>query len=221
MWTDDENLEAQLSIRLISREIQSVTTDDKLSTNQPENLEQMPSSDIRASCPHVLSDGSICKQCLQARENSLSAPSQLYLVRALHDAGPPGLPISEAMVGLSTSVTESMLIIPQDILKMDPQTLLQILPTLTEATPPLAYVLGYDQARIVSAFHLSEWTVQVTSPAADSSQTRPKLVFPRRWLDIYGRVIESVWTMALRTVAGAFMYRPSMSEVRDRSTAYG
>lgn len=100
----------------------------------------------------------------------------------------------------------------QDLLNVDSQILLSIVSELTQATPPLAYVLGYDQARIVSVFHLHEWTVQVTPPTTQK-QAQPTLVFPRRWLDIHGNMIESFWKMALRTVVGAFIYRPTMSEV--------
>lgn len=97
---------------------------------------------------------------------------------------------------------------------MDAGAMRQALGILNKTSPPLVYALGYDQPRIVSAFELGEWTVKVTSSVPSTNQTNFKSVFPRRWLDIHGSMIENIWTMAVRTIAGALIYRPGINEVR-------
>ncbi|CAE6398352.1 unnamed protein product [Rhizoctonia solani] len=120
------------------------------------------------------------------------SPTDGSLMEAIDRGGPDGTPIAEAM----------------DRCQLKSPS---VLTALTKASPPHAYVLGYDQARIVSTQHISEWAIEVAG-VDEASQTEPKLIFPRRWLDIYGNMLEDVWTMCVRAVTGAFMYRPCVSE---------
>ncbi|KAF8687602.1 B-block binding subunit of TFIIIC, partial [Rhizoctonia solani] len=124
------------------------------------------------------------------------APTDRTLREAVDNSGPYGLPLGEAV----------------DKCHIDsPAALL----ALTRANPPHAYILGYDQARIVSAKYLSDWTIEA-SDGGEANQTESRLIFPRRWLDIYGNTLEDVWTMSARVVIGAFVYRPCMSETTLR-----
>ena len=43
---------------------------------------------------------------------------------------------------------------------------------------------------------------------------RKSMVFPRRWLDIYGRKLDEMWEAALRAVVGQILLRPGISQVR-------
>ncbi|CAE7225830.1 unnamed protein product [Rhizoctonia solani] len=131
-------------------------------------------------------------------DNSDKPPVDRLLMDAIDDAGPVGLPVKQMM----------------DVSVVDSAATLAI---LTKANPPHAYALGYDQARIVSAQYLSDWAVEITWGNDEPSQTESKFIFPRRWLDIYGNMLEDVWTMAVRTVTGAFMYRPCMNELTLRT----
>ncbi|KAG8858551.1 hypothetical protein FRB96_005223 [Tulasnella sp. 330] len=85
---------------------------------------------------------------------------------------------------------------------------------LTSGPMPLLFWTGYSYPILVSCEHLRSWTV-----ASRPSTTNPvPMVFPRRWIDIHGDVIERVWKSALRSVAGWVYNRPgiSVSELRTR-----
>ena len=49
---------------------------------------------------------------------------------------------------------------------------------------------------------------------AGEEAARKALVFPRRWLDIYGRKLKEVWEAAVRAVLGLVLLRPGISQVR-------
>ncbi|CUA70965.1 Titin [Rhizoctonia solani] len=128
--------------------------------------------------------------------------SEGSLMNTIDGAGPAGLTVKQMMdtshINLPLTLT-----------------------ALTRANPPHAYVLGYDQARIVSAQYLGDWTVEAASRAGETNQNESKFIFPRRWLDIYGNMLEDVWTMVIRTVMGAFIYRPCMNQLALRSRFQG
>ncbi|KAJ3936613.1 MAG: hypothetical protein NXY57DRAFT_885326 [Lentinula lateritia] len=71
--------------------------------------------------------------------------------------------------------------------------------------------VGYNNTLLVSSAHAASWTVALS----DSPLIR---VFPRRWLDIFGKKVIDVWEAALRAVIGAIVFRPgiSQSELRWR-----
>ncbi|EUC63046.1 B-block-binding subunit of tfiiic protein [Rhizoctonia solani AG-3 Rhs1AP] len=129
-------------------------------------------------------------------------PSEGLLMDAIDNAGREGLSMKQIM----------------DIPNVN---LLPTLAALTKANPPQAYALGYDQARIVSAQYLSDWAVEAASGNEEATQTESKFIFPRRWLDIYGNMLEDIWTMSIRAVTGAFMYRPCMNELALRARFQG
>ncbi|KAG9123889.1 hypothetical protein FRC07_013608, partial [Ceratobasidium sp. 392] len=116
----------------------------------------------------------------------------------------------ESDVPLDVSVAQAA--VKHEIYNMDDAALLGALATLTQTSPPLAYALGYDQARVVSASVLPEWIVQTVQFRSNSNGSKFNMVFPRQWLDIYGNLLEDIWTMATRSLAGSLMYRPSINE---------
>lgn len=84
------------------------------------------------------------------------------------------------------------------------------------AAAPLAYWTGYAAVVLVSAGAIRPWTVTVyNTESADSpgSAERKSMIFPRRWLDIYGRKLSEVWEAALRAVLGLVLLRPGISQV--------
>jgi transcription factor C subunit 3 len=78
---------------------------------------------------------------------------------------------------------------------------------LTSAEKPLCYWVGYNHPVLVSWRHVRDWTVSIPSP-------KPKLIFPRRWINIKGERIEEIWNAALRAVIGTLIIRPGISLVR-------
>ncbi|KAJ3882381.1 hypothetical protein F5051DRAFT_500584 [Lentinula edodes] len=93
--------------------------------------------------------------------------------------------------------------------KMIPEELLSVVSKMTEDS--FLHWVGYNNTLLVSSAHAASWTVALS----DSPLIR---VFPRRWLDIFGKKVIDVWEAALRAVIGAIVFRPgiSQSELRWR-----
>ncbi|KAJ3736873.1 hypothetical protein DFJ43DRAFT_382574 [Lentinula guzmanii] len=93
--------------------------------------------------------------------------------------------------------------------KITPQEILPVLSKMSKES--FLYWVGYNSTLLVSAAHAGSWTVALS----DSPSIR---VFPRRWLDIFGKKVIDVWEAALRAVIGAIISRPgiSQSELRWR-----
>ncbi|KAJ1300711.1 hypothetical protein OPQ81_002356 [Rhizoctonia solani] len=188
---DDENLETRISIRLNSRDMSTTSIPNSLTSRQHGDIEHSLDTTNVMSC-HELNHGDELDEY----------PREESLMNAIDSAGPAGLPV--------TRITD----LPNVNL---PSALI----TLTKANPPQAYALGYDQARIVSTQYLSDWVVEIPTAIDEPNQMESKFIFPRRWLDIYGNMLEDIWTMAVRTVMGSFIYRPCMSELTLRTRFQG
>ncbi|KAF9073871.1 hypothetical protein BDP27DRAFT_1318300 [Rhodocollybia butyracea] len=95
--------------------------------------------------------------------------------------------------------------------EMPPEEVLPVLFKMTGEPHPFLHWAGYNSTRLVSSAHAKSWTVALS----DSPLTR---VFPRRWLDIFGKKMTDIWGAALRAVIGAIVLRPgiSQSEIRWR-----
>ncbi|CAE6468822.1 unnamed protein product [Rhizoctonia solani] len=188
---DDENLETQISMRLKSNYMSTTMIQNVPSSNQPSDLQHFLDQHVGASSSQR-----------DHGDGHDESPSEGPLIDAIDSAGPPGLPVKQVIDVLNTSSPTA-------------------LTALIKANPPQAYALGYDETRVVSAQYLSDWVVEVGLGNEEPSQTESKLIFPRRWLDIYGNMLDDIWTMAVRTMIGAFIYRPCMSERTLRSRFHG
>jgi len=74
---------------------------------------------------------------------------------------------------------------------------------------PLVVLVGHSRVLVVSAHHSGAWTVTVSE--------EPRInVLPRRWLDTTGAKMRDTWRAALRAVIGTIVFRPGISQVRDR-----
>ena len=111
----------------------------------------------------------------------------------------------------------SLIIRAQAELEAFPRTtLFAVVQRMTDAPVPLAHWTGYNAVVLVHAGAIRPWTVVVShhsaqaGAAADGPQS---IVFPRRWLDIYGRKLQDVWETALRAVLGFVLLRPGISQV--------
>lgn len=90
----------------------------------------------------------------------------------------------------------------------------------TDAPVPLAHWTGYAAVALVSTAHIRPWTVVVPAPEnpePDADPRTKRMLFPRRWLDIYGRKLHEVWEAALRAAVALVLLRPGISQVRQTS----
>ncbi|KAI0651544.1 hypothetical protein C8Q79DRAFT_933943 [Trametes meyenii] len=88
-----------------------------------------------------------------------------------------------------------------------------IVQRMADAAIPLAYWTGYSAVALVSATRIRPWAITVPDP--ENADVR-SMVFPRRWLDIYGRKLREVWDTALRAVMGLILLRPGISQAEIR-----
>ena len=61
---------------------------------------------------------------------------------------------------------------------------------------------------------------EVHQPESPTTSDRPVenptlMIFPRRWLDVYGRKLDEVWEAALRAFLGLVLLHPGISQVRS------
>ncbi|KAI0359061.1 hypothetical protein OH77DRAFT_1396288 [Trametes cingulata] len=95
--------------------------------------------------------------------------------------------------------------------------------TDTAAAVPLAYWTGYAAVVLVAATHIRPWTVSVpdAEPRSEAEgevdeRTTKTMLFPRRWLDIYGRKLHDVWEAAMRAALSLVLLRPGISQAEIR-----
>jgi oxalate---CoA ligase len=73
----------------------------------------------------------------------------------------------------------------------------------------LITLVGHSGLRVVCSRHSEAWVVTVNE--------EPRInILPRRWLDIRGIKVQETWRAALRAVLGTIVFRPGISQVRDR-----
>ncbi|QRV85442.1 B-block-binding subunit of tfiiic protein [Ceratobasidium sp. AG-Ba] len=145
-------------------------------------------------------------QSKKVAEAAISDMDQLGMLSALCHAGADGIPIRQLLHGLYDG---------------DTLAASTALATLATTSPPLVYAGGYDQARVVHASALRDWTMTaIQSPAADN-ETEYKVVFPRLWITIHGDLLEDTWMSVTRAVAGSLMFRPGISEYALRKRYHG
>ena len=90
---------------------------------------------------------------------------------------------------------------------------------MSEGPIPLAHWTGYTAIVLVASACIRKWTVTISDSQeeeAESTSEPPQksIVFPRRWLDIYGRKLADMWESALRAVLGLVLLHPGVSQVR-------
>lgn len=87
-----------------------------------------------------------------------------------------------------------------------------VIDRLTSATTPLAFWSGYTRIVLVSSEFLDTWSVPI--PRSEGVITR---VFPRRWLDIHGRVLEDILDAARKAVMSVILFKPGVTQVSTLS----
>ena len=85
---------------------------------------------------------------------------------------------------------------------------------LATAPLPLLMWTGYDTARLVYRGYAEAWTATLGKAGTDEGSQAVTRLWPRRWLDIQGRLIEDGWYAAVRAVASMVHLRPGIPQVR-------
>ena len=179
-----------------------------------------------AFCRHT-SDGLVnCPACVEqafqsvlAQLDANEASTAEELVSALRDAGTAGLSKRQILVCGSTSAwvqqRSDMWMSKASLVSESVQerTLLGAVRRLTDMPLPLAHWTGYTTPVLVAATHIRPWTVTVQT----GTDGHKSIIFPRRWLDIYGHKLSDVWDAAARAVLGLLLLRPGISQVRSPS----
>ncbi|CDO70216.1 hypothetical protein BN946_scf184942.g16 [Trametes cinnabarina] len=217
---DDDDIETDIRVRYDLRRPVPEPLAPELATAASDSLEEIPidpslqlehgkkSDGERAFCRRS-SDGLVdCPACIQEVESAclqeLSQDERIVaenVLALLRHAGPAGL---------------SKQRLQADLEPFSPTAVRSVIRRMTDAVVPLAYWTGYAAIVLVAATHIKPWTVTVTGPEDAGMQS---IVFPHRWLDIYGRKLNDVWDAATRAIVGLILLRPGISQVSVMFTA--
>ncbi|CAO1634973.1 unnamed protein product [Jaminaea pallidilutea] len=115
----------------------------------------------------------------------------------LEDAGSAGLPLSIARERLTVDPSAP---IGTDLLKQ--------LVSFCSQERPLLFVAGYQDLRIISSSHLSDWLVAVKPKDRRSSR---RWVQPRSWFDARGTFIRTRWNAGLKQLLNFVHLRPGLT----------
>ncbi|KAI9068032.1 hypothetical protein FKP32DRAFT_1588061 [Trametes sanguinea] len=179
---------------------EELSIDPSLRTDHGKKADGEPAFCRRTSeglidCPACLQEAeSVCLQELSQEERTVAAK----LLALLRDAGPNGLSKQQLQA---------------DLEGFSPTAVRSVIQCATDAAVPLMYWTGYAVIVLVSAIHIKPWTVTVTEPEHAAVQS---MVFPRRWLDIYGRKLNDVWDAATRAVISLVLLRAGISQAEIR-----
>ncbi|OSD05907.1 hypothetical protein PYCCODRAFT_1383895 [Trametes coccinea BRFM310] len=215
---DDDDIETDIRVRYLdlarpvleppAPELPTAASDtpEELSIDPSLRMEHGKKTDGEPAFCRRTSEGLIdCPACLQEAESSyLQELSQDERIAAekvlalLRDAGSSGLSKQQLQADLEA---------------FSPTAIRSVIRCATDATIPLAYWTGYAAVVLVSAIHIKPWTVTVTEPDDAGVQS---MVFPRRWLDIYGRKLNEVWDAATRAVVSLILLRAGISQAEIR-----
>ncbi|CCA73407.1 hypothetical protein PIIN_07361 [Serendipita indica DSM 11827] len=85
---------------------------------------------------------------------------------------------------------------------------------MMSSLPPLAFWSGYSESRFISSHYLSSYAVWLSEETTEAVQFNTKrLVMPRRWIDLRGRMVISTWKSCVRAVVGLILLRPLVDQV--------
>ncbi|KAI0374486.1 hypothetical protein BV20DRAFT_961659 [Pilatotrama ljubarskyi] len=167
-----------------------------------------------AFCRRVTEGLVDCQACLANAERALlrdlSEEKRIVaekILEVLRNAGSTGLTKEQILVHLEPFPAEAVRSVIQRM-------------TDTAADVPVAYWTGYAAIVLVAAAHIRPWTVTV--PDAEDAHPeganteRKTMLFPRRWLDIYGRKLHEVWEAAMHAALSLVLLRPGISQAEIR-----
>jgi hypothetical protein len=88
----------------------------------------------------------------------------------------------------------------------------ELLTHLANIENPPFFLLSSEQRGpiAIDSQYLHIWSI----PVPDEGENCQLMAFPRRWLDINGRIIPKIWFSGLRNVLGWILNRPGISLVR-------
>lgn len=156
-----------------------------------------------AACMLTQPSGALvnCAGCLSMSQRmacvnlpQTQAEHLVALVQALKKAGENGLPAADVWSLPSSEVT---------------------VPAMMSSLPPLAFWSGYSESRFISSHYLSSYAVWLSEETTEAVQFNTKrLVMPRRWIDLRGRMVISTWKSCVRAVVGLILLRPLVDQPR-------
>jgi hypothetical protein len=90
---------------------------------------------------------------------------------------------------------------------------------LTSHRPATVFWAGYDTARIVSSKHALAWMQPVSTTTGTAVSTHIYCA-PRRWVDMFGNLLQDDLDKSIRGAMAHIMTRPGISEVGTRHCKY-
>ncbi|KAH9853100.1 hypothetical protein C2E23DRAFT_885087 [Lenzites betulinus] len=222
---DDDDIETEIRVRYVdiaapaaegpeTPAAAATSSDVRMEMDAPLTSEHGKNADGDPTfCRRTTEDLVDCHACLAEAELSLlheldeaGRAAAEKILAALRDAGRTGVAKRQLLVHLEA--------VPAATAK-------DVIHRMTDAPVPLAHWTGHATVVLVGAAHIRPWAVVVpVSEPEDTGRgaepTAKRMIFPRRWLDIYGRKLHEVWDAALRAVVGLVLLRPGISQAEIR-----
>lgn len=229
---DDDDFEVQLEFRAQDNPVVDEDRSSLVPANQPE---QGTSGDIighgktstgdRACCA-LLSAGIVdCAECIDESSKKVydwteeEQEATNRIIQVVEASGSGGLEIQRLVEASKNRLSSYCQYSLNTRIQTNPQIdCMRLVEQLRSLPVPILYVVGYQASLLVSARHVTPWTITLPSMKRDEEQSRSiSKVFPRRWIDINGNRMTEVWEAALRAVIGHVHLRPGISHVRRKS----
>ncbi|KAL1410906.1 hypothetical protein Q8F55_001849 [Vanrija albida] len=87
-----------------------------------------------------------------------------------------------------------------------------VLAALALEPEPRVFWAGYDNARVIARKFWGDWTLDVKPKKEGDSAAEPAKCAPRRWVTIWGGIIETEWHRAIKAATGQLTLRPGITE---------
>ncbi|THH29725.1 hypothetical protein EUX98_g4460 [Antrodiella citrinella] len=217
---DDDDIETAILVRSTadapSRPTSEAPPDSEMMTEPTvlqEVLQEVPIGDARlhgqledgsvAACRTTSSGPVDCEICLKESVDMLCTSMEEQ------EASVTSLLLSYLTQAASSGLTKSQLLANFD--DAGAASLPTVITHLTSAPIPAAFWTGYGEIALVSSAHLKSWSAVTSQGHEDMIR-----VFPRRWLDLYGRLVQNVWKAALKAVMGVIVFRPGLTQAEIR-----
>ncbi|KAL5495552.1 hypothetical protein ACEPAI_1015 [Sanghuangporus weigelae] len=202
---DDDDIELCLRMKLgsvtMSKNRETPLVDEDLMENDDVTDHGKAASGDQACCS-IRSDGVV--DCLKCIEDSRAQ---------LNNWAERDRQIAESMLQLADNSEKRGISIEElkDHMDYVSGAFDSILHSLHTLRVPLLYLTGYNSTIVVSAKYTNAWTVTLPGSSAPVSR-----ILPRRWLDLNGNLVKTVWESGLRAVVGLIHLRPGISQAELR-----
>ncbi|ODN84176.1 hypothetical protein L202_00178 [Cryptococcus amylolentus CBS 6039] len=142
------------------------------------------------------------------RPDACKAPAKWNIVPDIDDA------IVTSVMGAITSAGQEGISKPSLLALLDlvPRQLAHALARISSDPMSRIFWGGYDTARAIDRQYWSAWCIETRPYESKDRADADRSTEPRRWVDVYGKVIEKEWRRGCNTVIAHLASRPGINQ---------